>query len=159
MKNILHFFAIFGLIAVISACDNETEVDTQQPEISFAIEGGFPQQCDTAYLGEPLLFKVKFTDNTELKSYKVDIHNNFDHHTHGSDNMPCEYEPDKVPANPFFTNEVWDIGGTAELTVSHQQIVIPDDVDTGDYHLMVYVTDHAGNQSWKAVDFKILPKD
>jgi hypothetical protein len=39
---------------------------------------------------------------------------------------------------------------------AYVDIPIPDDIDTGDYHFVVRVTDAAGWQSYKAFSVKIL---
>ena len=58
-----------------------------------------------------------------------------------------------IPGQPerktqFFTfDKVYDVSGLKNTKVHHHDIVIPADAAPGDYHLMVWCTDAAGNQT------------
>jgi len=147
-----HLIPVVLFILIISCKENE-ELDNTKPEL-MVIK---PAQCAYVDMADSILeFEADVSDDVELKSYKIDIHNNFDHHTHGTDNTPCDFSPDKPPVNPWLYNSTWDLSGQKTSHINHQEILIPLDVDTGDYHMMVYVTDKSGNQSWKAIGFKLV---
>ena len=48
---------------------------------------------------------------------------------------------------PFVFNRSYDVSGKKNVHVHHHDIVIPEDATPGDYHLMVYCTDAAGNET------------
>ena len=75
-------------------------------------------------------------------SYKVEIHNNFDNHGHGTKSTDNEV--------PFSFSHSWDLSGNKNAYIHHHDIVIPDNATPGNYHLMVYCTDAAGNESYIA---------
>ena len=55
--------------------------------------------------------KVRFTDNAELGSYSINIHNNFDHHSHSTEVEECNMDPVKEPVNPYVFIQDYDIPG------------------------------------------------
>jgi len=151
MKNIKYFSAAMLLAVVFFAtsCEKE-ENDTQKPVIT--VEG--PEQNEVLYIGSGIHLEVEFTDDTELKSYKVDIHSNFDGHTHKSTNS------EDTIAWSFQKSWNFD-AGQKNAHVHHHEIVVPheyngNDISQGIYHFMIYCTDAAGNESWTAVPVKIM---
>jgi len=150
MKKLKYLTAIMLLTVVLFAtsCEKDEE-DTQKPVIT--IEG--PEQNEVLYLGSGIHFEVEFSDDTELKSYKVDIHSNFDGHTDKStqhDSISWSFQ------------KSWNFdAGQKNALVHHHEIVIPKEYDgkeisQGNYHLMIYCTDAAGNESWIAIPVKIM---
>jgi hypothetical protein len=148
---------VFGLMLIIAfsiSCDKE-ERDTELPEINMSGAEHFPHNCDTIYAGESFTFRALFTDNHELGSYSIDIHHNFDHHSHSTEQADCPMDPDKAAVNPFLYINQFEIpGGLREYSAS-QVIEIPEDIDTGDYHLMVRLTDRTGWQAINGISIKI----
>ena len=133
------FFSILCLMAVCSflaiACEDES--DTTKPVIDL-IE---PAEGDTLHIGEDVHFEMKLSDNEMLKSYKVDIHDNFTPHTHAaSDDTDTETEP-------FTYNHTWEVTGKNQL-IHHHDIIISENATPGAYHLVVYCTDAAGNEAY-----------
>ena len=53
-------------------------------------------------------------------------------------------------------NESFSIPANSAVYDARVDIPIPEDIDTGDYHFVVRVTDAAGWQSYKAFSVKIL---
>jgi hypothetical protein len=156
----MRLYCLLGSIFFIlffSGCDKgENENDTVKPVIDMSFVDAFPQPCDTLFLGQEVKFRARFSDNVELGSFNLELHDNFDHHTHGSHSETCPMDPDSEPINPYYLNENFTIPGglteyEAEVTIS-----IPNMVDTGDYHFMVKLTDAEGWQSWQSVSIKIL---
>jgi len=151
MKNINFFIAIVLLMSafIITSCEKD-EVDTQKPVITISA----PEEHEVLYIGSEIHFEVDFSDDTELKSYKVDIHSNFDGHDHKS--IATE---DSVA---FSFQQSWNFdAGLKNTHIHHHEIVIPLEIDgkeisQGDYHLMVYCTDAAGNENWIAIPVEIM---
>ena len=50
----------------------------------------------------------------------------------------------------FSFNRSYDISGKKTAHIHHHDIVIPANATPGDYHLMVYCTDAAGNETYIA---------
>ncbi|MDR2414672.1 MAG: DUF4625 domain-containing protein [Odoribacteraceae bacterium] len=142
MKTISCFniclLAIFALLA--AACGDDS--DNTKPVINL-IE---PADGDTLHIGDDVHFEMELSDNEELKSYKVDIHDNFDGHTHA---LSRDTEPESVA---FSFNKTWELTGKKTASVHHHEIVIPENATPGAYHLMVYCTDAAGNEALVARD-------
>jgi hypothetical protein len=143
------------LMAAVAGCTKE-EKDDIYPEIKMDCCGGYPVNCDEIKRGTTFTFIAEFSDNEELGAFSLDIHHNFDHHTHSTDPMPCEFEPVKSPVNPFRLISEYDIPVGSENYSASVDIFIPADADTGDYHMMVRLTDKAGWQTIKGISFKVI---
>jgi hypothetical protein len=159
MKNNIIFHLFFVLVLIVLSC-SKTPIDDKKPEIDLSIQGAFPLNCDTLYFGEPFTFKVLFSDNAELGSYSIDIHHNFDHHSHSTEISNCEMDAKKSPVNPFVLIEDHDIPqGTKQFETS-LEITVPDgnfigQFDEGEYHLFVSLTDNEGWSAQKGLNIKI----
>lgn len=141
-------------ILLLGCSENNEQKDMESPRIE---EGNDPSpfNCQTILRGEVLPVRCLFTDNKELGAFNIEIHNNFDHHSHSTSAEDCPSDPDRKPDNPWIHNEDMQIptGTTAyDLNI---EIPIPADVDTGDYHFMIRLTDRAGWQVFKAVSLKM----
>lgn len=157
MNKKIVFFCLVGLF--LSGCsDTDDSKDMEKPFIDMSGIHAFPRNCVVLYRGESFSFRAIFTDNRELGSYNIEIHNNFDHHSHSTDNVECDLEPRKIPVNAFVYNQDFPISSGKMVFEADREIAIPADVDTGDYHFMVRVTDKAGWQELKAVSLKIADK-
>lgn len=138
-----YYFASIIVLSVISvfiffSCDKDGLAgDTTKPVIQLYE----PAEGQVLKIGEDVHFEMDLSDDVMLKSYKIDIHNNFDHHSHGGTKAT---EKDRVA---FSFSRSYDISGQKNKYVHHHDIVIPDDAMPGDYHLMVYCTDAAGNDA------------
>ena len=134
--------------ALFSAC--EKDGDTQKPTINI-IE---PTDGTELLAGEEIHFEVEFSDNQELKSYKVDIHSAEDGHSHTKSMSTDEHIP-------WAMQKSWDFEvGQKNAHIHHHEIVIPTAIDgvpieTGHYHMLIYCTDKEGNESWKAIGIAI----
>lgn len=141
----------------------KTEIDDQKPIIDLSLENSFPNNCDTLYLGENFNLSLLLKDNVELGSYSIDIHQNFDHHSHSTELTECQLDPVKTPINPFqFTQDFSIPAGQKEFLVN-QNINIPlgnllGDFDTGDYHFFISLTDKSGWSVQKGLSIKILKR-
>lgn len=144
---ILSIFAI-ALSFIFTACGNDDDdVDTTAP----VIELDEPEDGDELLIGSSIHFECDFSDNKMLGSYMIEIHNNFDGHTHKVTTRATNEEP-------FFIKKTYDLSGLRNKHEHHHDIVIPENATPGNYHLVVYCTDAAGNQSLVARDI-ILSHD
>jgi len=144
------------IVLAAGACDkDEPVIDTEYPTIGTDLISAFPVQCSTLKRGEPFNFKATFTDNIALGSYSLDIHHNFDHHTHSTEVSDCNMEPVKKPVNPFLFIKSFDIDPSQRRFEANQQIQVPTDIDPGDYHFMIRLTDKEGWQSIRGISIKI----
>ena len=134
-------------------------------------EGSFlPADCDIYYTGDTMQVHFVCSDDTEPGSFNIEIHNNFDHHTHGTSAVDCdeeeggEHEHDEeehhgedeshdhgmVEGARVFSRDYAIVRGKTSDTID---VAIPvlTGVSEGDYHFMLRLTDRAGWQSIKAV--------
>lgn len=148
MKKFFAYLVIsMSLVLSFTACDkDDVTADTTRP----IIELDEPEDGDELLIGAGIHFECDFEDNEMLGSYMVEIHNNFDGHSH------------KIGATradePFFFKKSYDLSGLRNAHIHHHDIVIPENATPGNYHLIVYCTDAAGNQSLVARDI-ILSHD
>lgn len=159
MKYFKYLTFIVALLTFLSAC--EKNIDTEKPVIDLSIVDAFPLNCDTMYFGETFELKVLFSDNAELGSYSIDIHNNFDHHSHSTEVTECTLGPVKNPVNPFVFIDDYQIpvGSTeyeTNLTISIPTGDDNGDFDDGDYHFFISLTDKEGWSTQKGLSIKIL---
>ncbi|WP_163400816.1 DUF4625 domain-containing protein [Flavobacterium fluviatile] len=156
MKKIPFLLGVFAL-AIISSCSGDNaEIDTEYPVIDISAADAFPIQCSTIERGQTFTFKAKFNDNAELGSYSLDIHHNFDHHTHSTEVNTCETDAVKTPVKPMLFINNYTIPSGVKSYEATAQIAIPADVDPGDYHFMIRLTDKEGWQTLKGLSIKIL---
>ncbi len=134
------------------ACE---EIDSEVPVIDMSGDTAFPKNCVTVYRGETFTFNARFTDNIELGSFSIEMHNNFDHHTHSTSVVECELEPIKTAVNPLLFIKEFSIPDNLTEYSASVSIHIPGDVDTGDYHFMIRLTDKSGWQTFKGISLKI----
>jgi len=163
MKTFKIFSGLVFILLVFITCSKD-EIDDQKPEIDLSISGAFPVNCDTLYFGETFTFKALFTDNVELGSFSIDIHNNFDHHSHTTEVTECHLDDVKDAVNPFVSIEDYDIPEGQDAYETSLEITIPDsnndgEFDEGDYHFFVSLTDKEGWSAQKGLSVKILRKE
>lgn len=155
----VHYPMMIALLFV-AAC-TPVEIDEEKPVIDLTVEGVFPVNCDTLYLGETFTWRTRFTDNAQLGSYSLEIHQNFDHHAHSTELGACELDPVKDPVNPFHTIMEFGIpAGTTEYTVNNEIHLPLSDADgtfdEGDYHFFISLTDREGWSTQKGLSIKVL---
>ncbi len=143
-----------------AACENKNK-DTMPPVID---EASFlPADCDVYYLGDTLLVHFACSDDTELGNFNIEIHNNFDHHTHGTSGVDCDEEEGEEHHHEEGEHHHEDVEGAwvynrdfaiargLKTDTVDVEIPVPEDVLEGDYHFMLRLTDRAGWQTIKAV--------
>jgi len=154
MKIIRILIATFIFFAGIVSCE-EIIKDDESPVIDMSAADAFPQNCSIVKRGESFIFRAKFTDNLELGSYSIEMHHNFNHHTHSTSGVTCEMEPVKSAVNPFLKISEYSIPAGLKTYDAEIEVIIPAGVDTGDYHFMVRLTDKSGWQTFKGISMKI----
>ncbi len=161
MKNTIkistYILLVFTGIAAISC--SSSDLDNTKPTINNIS----PVHYDVLYVGESIPFKCTFSDDVELQSYKIEIHSNFDGHTHGSRINDTE------DSHPWTYSKTWEFeAGKQSVTEEHQEIQIPltvlgennqmEPLATGNYHFGVYCMDAAKNESMVFVEVFIEEK-
>ena len=130
MKKYLIATAFLCLLAVLNACKDPLEVDRSIPVVESATVNGSATFV-MAVPGDTLFFDLTFSDDQELQKYRIQVIEDF-----------------IAPANvaPFDTSVVETLAATTEVT-TNAQLVIPNDVDAGDFQIQIEVLDHTGNLS------------
>jgi len=160
MKNSTIIFIVFLSLLVINSC-KEDDIDKEKPGIDLTIQDAFPVNCDTLYFGEPFTMKVRFNDNAELGSFSIDIHHNFDHHSHSTEVTECNLDPIKLPVNPYLFIQDYDIPAGLSGYVTDLTIALPSGdnnglFDEGDYHFFISLTDAEGWSAQKGLSVKMV---
>lgn len=160
MKKIT-IIIIASLIIALSSCVKEND----NQEIFPMVEIISPSPCAILYFDETITYKIRFTDESGsgLGNLAMDIHNNFNHHTHGS-HLSCDMDPQKEPVNPYENAWVFSLPSDKSEYIFETEIMIPSKDgdsnihDHGDYHYHIYVTNNDGYQSFTTLDIKLLHK-
>jgi len=154
-KHLFSFLAI--VILGVSGCskDDDGALDTEYPVINVEAAQAFPKQCSVLKRGQSFTFRALLTDNVRLGAVSVDIHHNFDHHTHSTEVIECAMEPVKRPINPFLLIKSFPIPEGLQEYQTAFELAVPADVDPGDYHFLIRLTDQEGWQTVKGLSIKI----
>jgi hypothetical protein len=160
MKNNNFLLVVVVLFIFMNWACSRDDADDIKPEINMGFEGAFPLNCDTLWLGETFTFKARFSDNAELGSFSIEIHENFDHHAHSTEIINCELDPVKSPVNPFHLISDWLLPLRTTHYEADMQILIPEgnskgSFDEGDYHLFISLIDREGWSTQKGLSIKI----
>ncbi len=164
--NQLVIFLLFSGI-IFSSCEEDRLIDTEKPVIDWNIDGAFPINCDTLYFGENFIFKILFKDNSELggnRAFSIDIHHNFDHHSHSTEVNECILNQEKEANNPLIFIEDFDIPSGLQEYETNFSISLPAGnnnglFDEGDYHFFVSVSDKEGWSGKLGLSIKILHRE
>lgn len=148
-------YAILLMFAVGCSKDGDKKPDTEYPVIDLTQADAFPKQCSELMRGQKFYFKARLSDNVELGSYSLDIHHNFDHHTHSTEVNDCAMESIKQPVKPFLLIKSYPVPQGQKIYNANTELEVPADVDPGDYHFLIRVTDKEGWQTIKGISIKI----
>ncbi|MDR1592726.1 MAG: DUF4625 domain-containing protein [Prevotellaceae bacterium] len=134
---------LLALTALLLSC-NGNNADTTKPVILLEE----PCEGDSILIGDPdgMHLEMDLSDDVMLREYLVEIHNNFDQHGHDAPAVQLAAEDEQ----PFAFRKSWDLTGNRTKHVHHHEILIPENAQEGDYHIMIYCTDAAGNESYVA---------
>ncbi|HEY9551605.1 MAG TPA: DUF4625 domain-containing protein [Prevotella sp.] len=157
MKKVFFMAVLLGLFAACGSNDddNDANKDKQKPVISDQVEVSSPIDCQVYTRGEEIPVRYLLEDNVELGNFTIEIHNNFDHHSHGTSAKECKLDEKKAPVKPFVYKKDFTIPVGLKSYKTDINILIPADIDAGDYHFMLRLTDKIGWQELKAVSIKI----
>ncbi|RZK42481.1 MAG: DUF4625 domain-containing protein [Pedobacter sp.] len=144
-------------IFLTTGCGKEkVGIDTEYPVIDITGANAFPVQCSSIARGQKINFRARFSDNAALGSYSIDIHHNFDHHSHSTEVQSCQMGPVKTPVKPLLYINTFTIPEGSKTYEATAEITIPADVDPGDYHFLIKVTDKEGWQTLRGISIKIV---
>jgi len=93
--------------------------------------------------GTALQIQLNFKSSNTLSQYKIDVHNNFDCHTHGK----------TAASNPWYVLKLADIT-SKDVTVT-ETLNIPANSSVGNYHLTFRLLDELGNEA-QPVEFNVI---
>lgn len=177
MKELKYMSLMMALVSIFSltfiACDDEDDKDMTMPAICSEGIIANPVNCQVYHLGETIPFLYLFTDDTELGSFNIEIHDNSDHHSHSTEANDHEHgsgecddddedhdheghEDEEGTALHWVYNQDFSIPAGQRSYTARIDIPIPTDIETGDYHFMIRLTDRAGWQQLKALAIKIV---
>ena len=148
--------AAFTLLLV--CCGKTKEKDMTPPEIIAVGDYTSPLNCQEFHVGSVLPFAWAFSDNDGLGSFNIEIHSNHDHHTHSTEAEECPEEDGHdhgEPVNPWVFNKDYAIPAGTSFYEASIKIPIPEDIDPGEYHFMIRVTDASGWQQLRSVAIHI----
>ena len=162
------FLSLMALTLSFIACSEDNDPkDMTQPVITDTGITCNPINCQVYHRGETIPFRYVFEDDTELGAFNIEIHDNFDHHTHsteaddhGHEGSECEdnddHEEHHEAVTPWVYSKDFSIPAGLKSYTAKIDIPIPADIDEGDYHFMIRLTDHAGWQQIKGIAIKIV---
>ena len=160
-KNFLYTVLVIvccGIAACFTACGgDDDDKDMNKPVISEQGITANPIDCQEYHRGETIPFCYTFTDDVELGNFNIEVHSNHDHHTHSTSAVECEeeHEHEQESVKPWVYNQDYSIPAGQRTYTARVDIAIPTDIDEGDYHFMIRVTDRAGWQELKSVAIRI----
>lgn len=141
--SLLWLTSVFVVVLSLAACRQDDTHDTEAPVIEILYttpEVTLAEVCEingVSVIAIPVdsAFRIgiKFTDDKALGSAKLDIHNNFDCHTHRGGNVIWE------------VLDIRDLEGTE--VVLDLRFATPDDVRPGNYHFEVMCIDAVGQEA------------
>ena len=166
MKTKKDMSLVMALVCVLtlgfaSCGDDDDAKDMTYPVISSNGITANPIDCQVYQRGTVIPFHYIFTDDTELGAYNIEIHTNADHHSHSTSSVECEeehegeHEHGHEAVKPWIFNQDFAIPAGQRSFDARHDITIPADIDEGDYHFMIRLTDRAGWQQLHAVAIKI----
>lgn len=174
MKKIINMSLLMALITILTlsfnACGSDDDKDMTPPVISADGITANPINCQQYHPGDVIPFHYVMLDNQELGNFNIEVHNNFDHHTHSTeaddhdhdhemgecdDDEEHEHEHEHSEGNAWVYNHDFTIPAGQRQYDARVDIPIPADAALGDYHFMIRLTDRAGWQQLHAVAIKI----
>lgn len=131
MRYLHRYFLAFLISGLLLACSDDEDVDNSPPVVSKVTLNGQATGI-SVNPGTTMVLEAVFEDDIELGEYKIDIHNNFDGHSHGRTKAP------------FFFSKSYTLTGTSETV--QQELHIPEGSTPGEYHFQLQYIDAAGNE-------------
>jgi len=149
MKTIFFYWRflciLLAVVVITSSCTEEEEVDDTDPVVTNVTLNDATEDIQVNP-GTIMHFDAVFSDNERLGEFKIDIHDNFDGHSHGRLSQVTD---------PFDTVIIVELIGREETM--HMDIEIPENAATGPYHFNLQFFDHIGNEGeLMTIDFEIV---
>lgn len=154
-KQLIALCLLIMICAGACKKDSNETIDTEYPVIDISAADAFPKQCSVVKRGQKFAFKANLTDNAQLGSVSVDIHHNFDHHSHSTEVSDCGMEAVKASVKPLLFIKDFPIPAGQTAYQVNAEINVPIDIDPGDYHFLIRLTDKEGWQTIKGLSIKI----
>lgn len=147
-KALIAISAALISVSAFTSCDKRQQ-DNVRPVVNLIA----PEEGGELQIGDKhgVHFDMELKDNEMLKSYKLEVHSNFDNHVHSA----AMRHDDGKATEPFFFQRTYNLD-QKEAKIHHHEIVIPENATPGAYHLMVYVTDAVGNETVVARNVKLV---
>ncbi len=175
MKKTIFTLSLLFALCACGGSDDDAAKDMTYPEIVSEGIVAVPTNCNVFKPGDVIPFNYVFKDDTELGSYNIEIHNNFDHHTsHSNSAEKCEMDEKQSEVSPWVYNQDYTIPAGLKNYTARIDIPIPTEVvvyekdaqtgkekgvlkplQPGDYHFMIRLTDATGWQTLHAISIKV----
>lgn len=153
----LIYLVIIGLVLTFTftSCGDD-DGDTTPPQIKLIT----PAEGAELVAGTNMELVMELIDNEMLKSYKLEIHDNFNGHSHGDghDHDHTKSLKSTEKSEPFFFAKAWGLTDKS-AKINHSEVLIPENAIPGKYHLIVYCFDASGNETYVARNIVIVDKD
>ena len=157
------------------ACGDDDDKDMTAPVIvsETAANPSFvanPINCQEYHPGEVIPFNYIFEDDVELGSFNIEVHSNFDHHSHSTEADDHDHEgaeceehdhehagetEETEEGEAWYYNKDYSIPAGLQTYEARVDIPIPANAKHGAYHFMVKLTDKAGFSTHKALSILI----
>lgn len=146
------FFLLLFVSLLFESCTTETDIEVPQLDFkNLDIEIGKMTVCGeevsnglTLIGGKKFRFQVTCRDNDALSQFKLDIHNNFDCHGHGSVLVPAFPSPSVENLTEDMNKQtIFPLSGKDTTFVI--SVDIPENVTSGNYHVGFQLIDISGN--------------
>ncbi|HEY4539813.1 MAG TPA: DUF4625 domain-containing protein [Faecalibacter sp.] len=136
-------FAASSLFLLTACSDDDAVLDTTKPTITLAK----PSDHQAFEFGDVIELQAILNDDTELGSYKIDIHSAGDGHQHRSAQAST--------AEGWSYSDIADISGKKEHLLNKSIPIPTGEYAEGHYHLGLIVVDKAGNESQTFIEIVI----
>ncbi|MGB3063216.1 DUF4625 domain-containing protein [Sphingobacterium thalpophilum] len=157
MRTLTKYAIAALMLSTVTGCKKDKEnIDTEKPQIDISWGSAFPKQCSEVRRGTSFTFRARLSDNVALGSYSLNVHHNFDHHSHSTEVEECPLDPVKTPVAPFVYAKAVNISGQPRQYDAQLDIEVPATVDPGNYHFMIQVTDQSGWSLQKGISIRIV---
>ena len=140
MTKIFSVVFLFAAVTLFSSCDDSSDVvDVTAP----TIEVDEPVEEEEFMANTYMHFEATFTDDIELATYNIEIHDNFNGHAHGR----IASTADDPSLSKWMYNQSFEIpaGQTTYNALLEDEILVPQNAMAGPYHFIVSAIDKAGN--------------
>lgn len=137
--NLVFSCIIIGSISLLSCDSGNDIVDIVAP----SIEVEEPVNYGNLIAGENVFFDAKFTDDFELATYNIEIHDNFSGHSHGR--IAAISDDPSLSKWAFKESFLIPEDLTLFQAVLEDDIEVPSNALAGPYHFIVQAIDAAGN--------------